>query len=51
VRKDYLDRHEPHEVGGRAAREYWIPAEELTEFNQNIVGKIELIHIFRPAAE
>jgi hypothetical protein len=51
VDKNYLDRHEPHEVGGRGSREYWIPAEELAEFNRSIVGNIELIHEFRPTAE
>jgi hypothetical protein len=43
VKNSYLDRHEVHEAGGRALREYWIPAEELAEFNANIVGEIEVI--------
>jgi hypothetical protein len=47
VRKEYLDRYEPHEAGGRELREYWIPAEELEEFNDNIIGPIELIREFR----
>ncbi|MCA9087246.1 MAG: hypothetical protein KDA90_01285 [Planctomycetaceae bacterium] len=52
VRTAYLDQHEPHEAGGRDLKEYWIPAEELNEFNDNIVGPIELIHEFhRPATE
>ena len=34
-------------VGGRTHEEYWIPAEDLEEFNQNIVGKIEVIAEFR----
>jgi hypothetical protein len=33
-------------VGGALALEYWIPAETLHEFNQNIVGKIEVISEF-----
>ena len=48
VVKDYLDRFEPHVVGGRECVEYWIPAEELGEFNDQIVGLIEVIHEFRP---
>jgi hypothetical protein len=28
-------------VGGRVHQEYWIPAEDLAEFNRNIVGLIE----------
>jgi len=49
VRADYINRYEPKEAGGMDLREYWIPAEELESFNDNIVGKIELIHEFRPA--
>ena len=48
VPRDYLSRFEPHEVGGRDHVEYWIPAEELDEFNDNIEGQIELLHEFRP---
>jgi len=43
VRKDFLDSYEAREVGGREHREYWIPAEDLTAFNQAIVGTIEII--------
>jgi hypothetical protein len=34
------------EAGGSPYQEYWIPAEELTEFNANIVGFIEVIAEF-----
>ena len=47
VRTDYLDRT-VQPVGGRSP-EYWIPAEELEEFNRNLVGPIEVIAEFRPA--
>ncbi len=47
VLKSYIGRYEPHEVGGMKHREYWIPAEELGEFNNNLVGDIEVIHEFR----
>ena len=47
VRKDYLDRHEPHEAGGRNLQEYWIPATELDDLNDNIVGQIEVLREFR----
>jgi hypothetical protein len=53
VRKSFLDRYEVHDVGGRALQEYWIPAEELPDFNANIVGLIEVIEEHRggpPAA-
>jgi hypothetical protein len=47
VRRDFLDRYEAQLAGGRAHREYWIPAEELDAFNAAIVGDIEVIHEFR----
>ncbi len=48
VRKAFLDRYEVHQVGTSIHQEYWIPADELAEFNQNIVGPIEIIAEFRP---
>ncbi|MEW6730686.1 MAG: hypothetical protein AB1489_05050 [Acidobacteriota bacterium] len=46
VRTEYLDHYEVKVVGGAIHQEYWIPAEELPEFNRNIVGKIEVIAAF-----
>jgi hypothetical protein len=34
-------------VGGRTHEEYWIPAEDPEEFNQNIVDKLEVISEYR----
>jgi hypothetical protein len=39
----FLARYEVHRVGGRGHDEYWIPAAELREFNDNIIGRIELV--------
>ncbi len=47
VRKEFLDNYEVKVVGGEIHEEYWIPAEDLEEFNRNIVGKIEIIAEFR----
>ena len=47
VRRDFLDRYRVQEAGGRAHREYWIPAEELSDFNRAIVGEIEVTEEFR----
>ena len=33
-------------VGGSVHQELWVPAEELDEFNRNIVGLIEVIAEF-----
>jgi hypothetical protein len=38
VRREFTDKHEVHVVGGAVHQEYWIAAEELEEFNGNIVG-------------
>ena len=40
VRKAYLDQIPVQQAGGREVLEYWIPAEELGEFNENITGVI-----------
>jgi len=47
VRAAYLRGFEPQTVGGQAHQEYWIPAESLDEFNESIVGLIEVIAEFR----
>jgi hypothetical protein len=46
VKTSYLSQFTVQKVGGALHLEYWIPAESLTEFNQNIVGKIEVISEF-----
>jgi hypothetical protein len=47
VRKSFLDRYQPKTVGSAIHQEYWIPAGELEEFNQNILGPIEVIAEFK----
>lgn len=44
----YLSRYRVEKVGGAIHTEYWIPAEDLAEFNQNIVGRIEVTLEFVP---
>ena len=46
VRSDFLQRYEVHQVGSAIHQEYWIPAEDLEEFNHHIVGKIEVMAEF-----
>jgi hypothetical protein len=46
VRRSFLDRYAVQRVGGVQHQEYWIPAEDLSEFNQNIAGLIEVIAEF-----
>jgi hypothetical protein len=47
VLKSFLDSYRAQEAGGRAHREYWIPAQELEAFNAAIVGPIEVVREFR----
>lgn len=47
VRAEFLNRYSVKTVGGSIHQEYWIPAEDLPEFNRNIVGLIEVISEFR----
>src|SRR5258708_35923373 len=46
VRRAFLDRYEIREAGGRSHLEYWIPAEELADFNAAIIGEIEVVASF-----
>lgn len=43
VRAEFLRRYQIKTVGSSIHQEYWIPAEDLPEFNRNIVGLIEVI--------
>jgi hypothetical protein len=47
VETDYLARFPVQTAGARIHQEYWIPAEELVEFNRHIVGLIEIAREFR----
>ena len=47
VEKAYLDGYEVQQAGGQTILEYWIPAEDLDEFNRHIVGLIEVVAEFR----
>ena len=40
---EYLSRFSLQKVGASHHLEYWIPAEELNEFNNHLIGKIEVI--------
>jgi len=42
VAKSFLDQYEVQEAGGREHKEYWIPAEHLSQFNAALIGEIEI---------
>lgn len=46
VDSKYLERFRRQVVGGSVHEELWVPAEELDEFNSNIVGPIEVVESF-----
>ena len=47
VRTEFLTNYEVHIAGSANHREYWIQAEDLKKFNENIVGRIEVTAEFR----
>jgi hypothetical protein len=46
LQTEFLKRYPIQIVGDATHQELWVPAEELEEFNRNIVGKIEVIAQF-----
>ncbi|HXR37569.1 MAG TPA: hypothetical protein VN776_00665 [Terracidiphilus sp.] len=46
VESEYLQQFPVQTVGARVNQEYWIPAEELEEFNRHIVGQIKILTEF-----
>lgn len=48
VQSSFMRRFETHRVGAAHHTEWWIPAEQLEELNDNIVGRIEVIASFGP---
>ncbi|WP_380281077.1 ADP-ribosylation/crystallin J1 [Kitasatospora purpeofusca] len=45
----FLARYPVRQAGGRTILELWVPAEDLPAFNRHLVGRIEVVHEFRPA--
>ena len=43
VEDQYIGQFEEHKVGGSQYREFWIPVEEMEEFNQHISGHIKVL--------
>ena len=43
---DYLQQFPVQNVGGEIHNELWVPAEQLDEFNNNIVGEIRVVSSF-----
>ena len=46
ISKEFLDRYQVQEAGGKEHLEYWVPAEDLAAFNAAIIGEIEVVAEF-----
>ena len=51
VRTEFLRKYEVHVVGNSSHQEYWIPADELAQLNENIEGAIEVVSEFHRQQE
>src|SRR5215216_2639019 len=50
VEDEYVSHFEKHTVGGSQHQEFWIPAEEVEEFNQHIIGHVKVLEAHFGAA-
>lgn len=46
VKRSFMDKYAVQQVGAGVHKEWWVPAEDLEDLNDNIVGKIEVIGEF-----
>lgn len=46
IDENYAKRFAEHIVGSKVHSELWVPAEDLDEFNNHIIGKIQLVDSF-----
>src|SRR5580692_1315150 len=49
VEASFIGRYDVRTVGSGVHKEYWIPAEDLTEFNRHLIGAIELVSSYTEA--
>lgn len=49
IQRSFIARYLVQNAGGSAHQEYWIPAEDMAQFNANILGPIQVIAEFRGA--
>lgn len=47
VDDEFISKYEVHQVGDKFHLEYWIPSEELEDFNNHIINKIEVIKCYK----
>jgi hypothetical protein len=49
VDADFMSRYPVRQVGTAIHREYWVPADDLGDFNDHIAGTIDLVASFGDA--
>jgi hypothetical protein len=49
VAGEFLARYSVKTVAASIHQEHWIPADELDEFNQHVIGSIEVVASFQPS--
>ena len=47
VDQDFIGRYPVQTAGSRVHQEYWIPAQDLDEFNHHLIGTIEVVASFK----
>lgn len=40
---EFMDRYAVHDAGGSTLTEWWVPAEDVGDLNDHIVGRIEVV--------
>jgi len=50
ITREMAEKYPPQMAGGIARQELWVPAEELSEFNEAIVGDITVVAAYRDHA-
>lgn len=51
VKKSFMDKYKIEKAGASHHTEWWVPAEDLEQLNNNIVGLIEVIGEYRKNEE
>ena len=46
VESAFVSRYPVQQVGGQTILELWVPAAQLDEFNDHIIGTIDVVHEF-----
>ena len=48
IEDDFIAKYDVQKVGANSHKEYWIPAEDLKDFNSHLCGEIKVLKKFLP---